>query len=138
MLYLWLKSLHLLFAIAWMSGLFYLPRLLVHARGEQNTPTREKLLDMAARLYRFSNWLMLLALLLGVCMLLVNSAVLAQPWMHGKLFLLFLMIGYQHVSKALLRKMSLGQMRSDTFYRVYNEIPVVLLLGIILLAVFRP
>ena len=138
MLYLWLKSLHLLFAISWMSGLFYLPRLLVHASGESSSEVRQKLFMMARRLYLFSHILMWISLVFGVSMLVVNSAILKEAWMHSKLLLVFFMIGYQHMTKSLLRKMEQGVMRSQNFYRVYNEVPVALLFGIVLLAVFRP
>lgn len=138
MLYLWLKSLHLIFAIAWMSGLFYLPRFLVHSRNESNPETRKKLSMMAWRLYHFSHILMFVALGFGIAMLVVNSETLNQSWMHSKLLIVFLLIGYQHMTKSMLRRMDQNNMRSELFYRIYNEIPVLALVAIVLLAVLRP
>lgn len=138
MLYLWIKSLHLIFAIAWMAGLFYLPRFLVYGAGTLAAPVRSQLILMARRLYTFSNVLMILTLVFGIAMLVLNSTLLQESWIHSKLLLIVMLIGYQHMTKAMLRRMEENKMRSERFYRIYNEVPIVALVAIVLLAVLRP
>ena len=138
---LWVKSLHLLFLISWFAGLFYLPRIFVNLADETAPAATERLLLMARRLYRFMTILAIPALVFGLWLWL-GYGIGRGPgngWMHAKLALVTLAIGYHHACGSLLKKFESGlNKRSDTWYRWFNEVPVILLLLIILLVVMKP
>ncbi len=134
---LWIKSLHLLFVIAWFAGLFYLPRILVNLAMEEDATARARLLLMGRKLYRFMSPLSGLALLFGFWLWLGYG--ISGGWLHAKLVLVVLVIGYHHACGSLLRKFEQGQnTRSHVWYRWFNEIPVLLLLAIVILVVVKP
>ena len=134
---LWIKSLHLLFVISWFAGLFYLPRILVNLAMEQDTAARDRLLLMARKLYRFMFPLSGLALLFGFWLWLGYG--ISGGWLHAKLVLVVLLIGYHHACGSLLHKFEQGKnTRSHVWYRWFNEIPVLLLLAIVILVVVKP
>ena len=135
---LWIKAFHLVFAICWFAALFYLPRLLVNLAETREPAVQERLGDMARRLYRFGSLLMVLSLVFGIWLLLLLPQNLLEGWLHIKLLLIVLLIGYHHICRSYLRKLEAGEGRSPGFYRWFNEIPVIFLLGIVLLAVLRP
>lgn len=138
---LWVKSLHLLFLISWFAGLFYLPRIFVNLADETASAATERLLLMARRLYRFMTILAIPALVFGLWLWL-GYGIGRGPgngWMHAKLALVILAIGYHHACGSLLKKFESGlNKRSDTWYRWFNEVPVILLLLIIVLVVMKP
>jgi len=134
---LWIKSLHLLFVISWFAGLFYLPRILVNLAMEEDTTTRARLLLMARKLYRFMFPLSGLALLFGFWLWLGFG--ISGGWLHAKLVLVVLLIAYHHACGSLLRKFEQSKnTRSHVWFRWFNEIPVLLLLAIVILAVVKP
>ncbi len=134
---LWIKSLHLLFVISWFAGLFYLPRILVNLAMEQDPAARARLLLMARKLYRFMSPLSGLALLFGFWLWLGYG--ISGSWLHAKLVLVVILIGYHHACGSLLRKFEQGKnTRSHVWYRWFNEIPVLLLLAIVILVVVKP
>ncbi|MBX9904323.1 MAG: CopD family protein [Burkholderiales bacterium] len=134
---LWIKSLHLLFVIAWFAGLFYLPRILVNLAMEEDANARARLLLMARKLYRFMFPLSGLALLFGFWLWLGYG--ISGGWLHAKLALVVVLIGYHHACGSLLRKFEQGKnTRSHVWYRWFNEIPVLLLLAIVILVVVKP
>lgn len=134
---LWIKSLHLVFVTAWFAGLFYLPRILVNLAMEENEAARARLLLMARKLYRFMFPLSGLALLFGLWLWLGYG--ISGGWLHAKLVLVVLLIGYHHACGSLLRKFEQGKnTRSHVWYRWFNEIPVLLLLAIVILVVVKP
>lgn len=134
---LWIKSLHLLFVISWFAGLFYLPRILVNLAMEEDTAARARLLLMARKLYRFMGILALPALVFGFWLWLGYG--IGGGWLHAKLVLVVVLTGYHHACGSLLRKFERGQnTRSHVWYRWFNEIPVLLLLAIVILAVVKP
>ena len=139
---LWIKSLHIFFIAAWFAGLFYLPRILVNLAQETDTTSISRLLGMARRLYRFTALLSIPAVLLGVWLLLVSGIGMSGPgsgWLHAKLGLVVLVIGYQHACGSLLRKFELGEnKRSHVWLRWFNEVPTILLLAIVILVVVKP
>ena len=140
---LWVKSLHIVFVTSWFAGLFYLPRIFVNlAMVERtDTATTERLLLMAGKLYRFSGILMIAALVFGVWLWL-GYGIGRGPgngWLHAKLALVVLLIGYHHACGSLLRKFRGGvNARSHTWYRWFNEVPVLGLLAIVILVVVKP
>lgn len=137
MLYLWIKALHIVFIAAWFAGLFYLPRIFVNLAQETNNVATARLLLMARRLYRFTSMLAVPALLLGLWLWLGFG--IQGGWLHAKLALVVLTIGYHHACGSLLRKFEAGvNKRSHTWYRWFNEVPVILLLLIVILVVVKP
>ncbi len=140
---LWVKALHIIFIASWFAGLFYLPRLLVNlaAVPADSHAERERLLLMARRLYRFASLLMVPALGFGLVLWLVYGIGRGpgNVWMHAKLALVVVVIGYHHVCLALLRgfERSLNR-RSERWYRVFNEVSVLLFAAIVVLAVVKP
>src|SRR5690606_32508017 len=133
---LWIKTFHILFVTSWFAGLFYLPRLYVNLAQTEDENTRTCLLGMSARLYRFMTVLAVLALVFGVWLFMGFDLGRGQGWMHAKLFLVVMLLGYHHACGRMLKKFQLNQnTRSHRFYRWFNEIPVILLLLIIALVV---
>ena len=134
---LWIKAFHIVFVASWFAGLFYLPRIFVNLAMETQGPAVERLLLMARKLYRFSGILMTAALLLGVWLWLGFG--ITGHWLHAKLALVVLAIGYHHACGSLLKKFEKGaNVRSDRWYRWFNEVPVVLLTAIVILVVVKP
>jgi putative membrane protein len=125
-MYLWIKAFHIVFIASWFAGLFYLPRIFVNLAQETNPAVLERLLGMGRRLYRFTSMLMIPAGIKG-------------GWLHAKLALVILVIGYHHACGSLLKKFERGaNTRSHKWFRVFNEVPVLLLIGIVILVVVKP
>jgi len=136
-MYLWIKAFHIVFIASWFAGLFYLPRIYVNLAQESNPAVVERLLGMARRLYRFTTILMVPALLLGLWLWLGFG--IKGGWLHAKLALVILVIGYHHACGSLLKKFEHGvNTRSHQWFRVFNEVPVLLLLAIVILVVVKP
>ncbi|MGF6275084.1 putative membrane protein [Massilia sp. UYP11] len=136
-MYLWIKALHIVFIASWFAGLFYLPRIFVNMAQETNPAALERLQGMARRLYRFTTILMVPALLLGLWLAMMIG--MKHGWLHAKLLLVILAIGYHHACGSILKKFERGvNTRSHTWFRWFNEVPVVLLLVIVILATVKP
>jgi len=136
---LWLKSLHLFFVVSWFAGLFYLPRLFVNLAmvPADSTAERERLLLMAGKLYRFMTPLGVLAVALGLWLWLGFGY--SGGWLHAKTALVLLLIGYHAYCGRLLAAFHRGDpTRSHVWFRVFNELPVLVLLAVILLVVLKP
>ncbi|MES2262295.1 MAG: CopD family protein [Pseudomonadota bacterium] len=139
---LWVKAFHIVFIVSWFAGMFYLPRIFVNLAMERESVTTERLLLMARKLYRFMMMLSIPAVLLGIALLWMQyggTGGKVPGWMHAKLFLVVLAIGYSHACGALLKKFERGvNRRSHTWFRWFNEVPVLLLLAIVVLVVVKP
>jgi len=141
--YLWVKAFHIVFVSSWFAGLFYLPRLFVNLAmvPQDSHAERERLLLMSRKLYRFSSLLMLPALLLGFWLWL-GYGIGRGPgsgWMHLKLLLVVGVIGYHHMCRGILRQFEqLANKRSHKWYRVFNEVTVLLFIAIVVLVVVKP
>ena len=134
---LWIKTFHLLFVMSWFAGLFYLPRIFVNLAQEDQPASRTRLLLMARKLYRFMTILAVPALGFGLWLWLAYG--ISGGWLHAKLALVVLLIGYHHACGSLLRKFELGlNTRSHVWYRWFNEVPVLLLLPTLVLVVVKP
>lgn len=138
---LWLKALHVIAVVCWFAGLFYLPRLFVyHAQTEDNAG-RERFKIMERKLYRGIMWpSLVLTVVFGTAMLVLNPHYyLAQGWMHAKLTLAALLVAYHffcgHYLKAFQQDRNL---KSHVFFRVFNELPVLALIAIVILVIVRP
>ena len=138
-MYDWIKALHIVFIASWFAGLFYLPRIFVNLAMETDTAATERLLLMAGKLYRFTSILMVPALLLGLWLWLGYGMGQGSTWMHAKLGLVILVIGYHHACGSLLKKFAKGtSTRSHIWYRWFNEVPVLLMFAIVILVVVKP
>lgn len=134
---LWIKSLHIIFIVSWFAGLFYLPRIFVNLAMETDATSRARLLLMARKLYRFMNMLALPAVVFGVWLWLGYG--FRGGWLHGKLAIALILLGYHHGCGALLRKFENGSnSRSHTWYRWFNEVPAIGLFAAVILAVVKP
>ncbi|WP_437880241.1 protoporphyrinogen oxidase HemJ [Pseudomonas sp. LRF_L74] len=137
---LYVKALHIIAMVCWFAGLFYLPRLFVyHAMSEDNV-SRERFCIMERKLYRgIMTPSMLATIGLGGYLLYLNPYWLQMGWLHIKLLLVAILIGYHHMCGAQMKRFARGENpRSHIFYRWFNEIPVVFLLAIVLLVVVKP
>ncbi len=138
---LWIKSLHVVFVISWFSGLFYLPRIFVNLAEETDAAATERLILMARRLYRFMSLLAAPAVALGLWLWLVDGIGKGpgNNWLHAKLLLVLLAIGYHHACGSMLKKFEHGRnTRSGPWLRWFNEVPVLLLLLIVILVIVKP
>ena len=138
---LWVKAFHILFVTSWFAGLFYLPRIFVNLAMETDAASVKRLLLMARKLFRFMTMLAVPAVVFGLWLFLgygIGRGA-GQGWMHAKLALVLVLIGYHHGCGVLLRKFERGvNTRSHTFYRWFNELPVLVLLAVVILVVVKP
>lgn len=134
---LWVKALHIIFVTSWFAGLFYLPRIYVNLAIEQDPQAHARLILMANKLYRFMQPLMLLALVFGIWLWLGYG--FTGGWLHAKLTLVVLLIGYHHYCGRLLKQFKAQQNRhSHVWFRWFNEIPVLILFAVVILVVIKP
>ena len=141
MLYLWLKALHIVAIVCWFAGLFYLPRLFVYHAMSEDQVSRERFQVMERKLYRgIMMPSMIATLIFGVGMITLNPALFSTGgWLHAKLALVVLLIGYHHLCGVQLKRFARNEnTRSHVFYRWFNEFPVLLLLAIVILVVVKP
>ncbi len=132
-----LKSLHIIFVVSWFAGLFYLPRLFVNHAMVEEAATRERLALMERKLYRFITPIGILAVALGFWLWFGYG--FAGGWLHVKTALVTLLIGYHLYCGVLLRAFAAGRnTRSHVWYRVFNEIPVLILFVVVFLVVLKP
>ncbi len=140
---LWIKALHIVFVASWFAGLFYLPRIFVNLAmvPAESLAERERLLLMARKLYRFMTILAVPALVLGLLLWLYYGIGRGpgNGWMHAKLLVVLLLLGYHHSCGSILRKFEAGQMRrSHVWFRWFNEAPVLMMLAAVCLVVVKP
>lgn len=136
--YIWTKTFHLVFVIAWMASVFYLPRILVNlAEAGEEPAVRARLVLMGRRLYRFGHIMFGLAVLLGAALWLHFGV--SGGWMHAKLLLVVVLFAYYIVSGRWLKGVDAGRaLPSSKALRWFNEVPVVLLIMIIWLVLQKP
>ena len=148
MTYLWIKSFHVLFVIAWMATVFYLPRILVNIAEAGDEPAvRARLVLMGRRLYRFGHHMFGLAFLFGLALWLgwrvfpglLPNVTAPLHWIDAKLGLVALMLAYFIWTGRLLKRSERGgALPSSKTLRVMNELPVFLLLGVIFMVIAKP
>lgn len=140
-LYLWVKSLHVVSIIAWMAGLLYLPRLFVyHAGAAVGSETAETFEVMERRLLRaIMNPAMIATYVFGIWLILLVPDYLSQGWLHGKLALVVGLTVAHMAMAAWRRALAEGRnRRSQRFFRIMNEVPTVLMIGIVILVIGKP
>ena len=138
MAYLWTKTFHIVFVIAWMAAVFYLPRILVNIAEAGDAPAvRERLVLMGRRLYRFGHVMMGLAIVFGLVLWLHFG--IAGGWLHAKLAAVLLVLVFWILSGRWLKRAAAGAaLPSSRTLRMVNEIPVLLLVAIVYLVLAKP
>lgn len=142
-LYHWIKSLHIIAVIAWMAGMLYLPRLFVyHTQVRSGSEVSELFKVMERRLLRFIiNPAMIVAWAAGIWLIIYTNALDPQngKWMHYKLLLLvFMQIVHSMLARYRRHFAKDANKHSAKFYRILNEVPTLLMIGIVILVVVRP
>lgn len=139
--YMWIKALHVIAMIAWMAGLFYLPRLFVyHTRVKQESESAKLFEVMEQKLLRIiMNPAMILTWVFGILLIYLNEPVMTQGWLHHKITFVIILSGFHGFLSATRKKFARGEnTRSEKFYRYINEVPTVCLIIIVILAIVKP
>jgi putative membrane protein len=144
---LWLKAFHLVGVVSWFAALLYLPRLFVYHAQIQG-PERAVIDDavgnarfkvMERKLFMLMTLAAVIAIGLGVSLLAVAPAYLLMHWLQLKLALVLLLVGYHGACFALLQQFAADRnSHSERWFRLFNELPALLLIGIVILAVVKP
>jgi protoporphyrinogen IX oxidase len=136
---LWLKAFHIVFVVTWFAGLFYLPRLFVYHTAAADAIGRERFVVMERRLFALMTLGGALAVAFGICMVVAAPAYLDFAWLRVKLVLVAALVGYHIWCYRLIRDLREGSNRhSQRWYRLFNEVPGLLLIAIVVLAVVKP
>jgi putative membrane protein len=138
---LWLKAFHVIFMVAWFAGIFYLPRLFVNHAETNSIEVAQQLKGMERRLLYFVTPFAIFTLVLGLAMIHAYGSgwFIAAKWLHIKLSLVMLLYVYHGYCFKLVKTFALDKnTRSGRFYRIFNEIPVIILFAIIILAYVKP
>jgi protoporphyrinogen IX oxidase len=139
-LYRFVLAFHIIAVISWMAGILYLIRLFVYHRSESEAVVKARFEVMEYRLYKYiTNPAMIVALVLGIYMLVDNPALMKEPWMHAKLGLVVLLIGVTHYASRIRKQLAAGKLpHTVKFFRIYNELPTLLMICIVMLVILRP
>lgn len=138
---LWIKAFHIISVITWFAALFYLPRLFVYHAMSEDHISRERFKVMERKLYRgIATPSMIATIIFGAWLSHLNWAYYAQSiWYWSKLVLVVILVGYHHACLVYLKQLRDDRcQRSHVFFRWFNEFPVFLLLGIVILVVVKP
>ena len=136
---LWLKAFHVVFVVTWFAGLFYLPRLFVYHVVTVEREGRARFVVMEQRLFFIMSLGALLAVLFGTALIAAAPGYLALGWMRVKLLLVAALVGYHAWCYRLMLAFRRGDGRhTQRWYRLFNEVPGLLLIAIVVLAVVKP
>lgn len=135
---LWIKTFHILFVMAWMAGLFYMPRILVHyVEGKAANEDIRRLVVMANNLWRFSSLMAVLALVPGIVLWLAYD--ITGVWLWIKLALVILLLLYHGQCWLFIQKMnSDAPINSSLFFRIFNESALIIVIPILIMVVLKP
>lgn len=140
--FIWIKALHIISVIAWMAGLLYLPRLFIyHCDAEKGSVQSETFKVMERRLYRaiMNPALVASALFGGLLLANLDMDSWTDGWLHVKLLLVFLLLGVHYMMSRWRKDFeSDANQRPAKFYRIMNEVPTVLMIGIVIFVVVKP
>ena len=138
-LMLWLKAFHVIAVVTWFAGLFYLPRLFVYHADAKDTISIDRFRIMERRLFALMTIGATASVAFGAAMLTAAPIYLTMPWLRIKLLLVLLVIAYHLFCYKLMRDFAVNRnARSARWYRGFNEVPSLLLIAIVLLAVVKP
>ncbi len=136
---LWLKAFHVVFVVTWFAGLFYLPRLFLYHAPATDTVSRERFVVMERRLFGIMTIGMVLAVAFGAAMVFTQPGYLSLGWLRVKLVLVAPLVFHHFWCRRLMRDLERGErVRSQRWYRWFNEVPGILLIAIVILAVVKP
>lgn len=137
--YLWFKAVHVAFMVTWFAGIFYLPRLFIYHSEATDVASVERFQVMERRLYAMMSIGASVTILFGLIMLWLNSGLLMLLWFRLKLLLLAGLIIYHLRCRGWITRLARGERPASTrWLRWFNEIPIILLLGIVGLAIIKP
>ncbi len=138
--YLWVKAFHIIAVVAWFAALFYMPRLFVYHADTADAPGKARFKVMEDKLYRIiMRPAMIATLVFGIGMLALNPGLLGAPWLWLKLLGVVALLAYHHYCGRLVRAFAEdGSPHDARFYRMFNEVPTLLLFGIVILVVVKP
>ena len=138
----WFKALHIIAVMSWMAGMLYLPRLFVyHVDAEKGSDLSETLKIMERRLMRFIiNPAMTVTWIIGLLMLWANwEFIMSGGWMHAKLTLVFILSGVHGMFSKWRKAFERDEnVKSSKFFRIWNEVPTVIMILVVILAVVEP
>jgi putative membrane protein len=136
---LWLKAFHVMAMVTWFAGLFYLPRLFVYHADARDPPGIERFHIMERRLFAIMTVGAVATLVFGIAMLVAFPRYLSMGWLHVKLALVALLIAYHGYCYKLMRDFAQNRnAHTARWYRLFNELPSLFLIGIVALAVVKP
>lgn len=138
---LWVKAFHVIAMVCWFAGLFYLPRLFVYHAQTADQPGRDRFKIMERKLYRgITTPSMIATIILGLWLISYSPAgYMSQGWLHVKLLLVLVLVGYHFYCGRLVRLFRDDENnRGHVFYRWFNEFPVLILVGAVILAMVKP
>jgi len=138
---LWLKALHVSFMVAWFAGIFYLPRLFVNHAESDNQDVIEQLKGMESRLLKFVTPFAVLTVGFGIALIYQYGYqwFVTAKWLHIKIVLVVILLAYHGYCFKLVKDFTCDtNTRSGKFYRLFNEIPVIVLFAVIILAFVKP
>jgi putative membrane protein len=136
---LWLKAFHVIAVVTWFAGLFYLPRLFVYHADTEDSISIERFKVMERRLFGIMTIGAFASVAFGLAMLVTAPAYLAWGWLRIKLLLVLLVIAYHWICYKLMREFAENRnTHSSRWYRGFNEVPSLLLVAIVVLAVVKP
>ena len=138
MSYLAYKALHIIAVVTWFAGLFYLPRLFVYHAMNKDKNTSETFKVMERKLAIMMDIGAFFTIVLGITLLMKNPALMKMAWMHIKLLLVVLLVIYHVFCRIYVKKFRMdANTHSHKFYRLFNELPTVLLVAIVFLVVLK-
>lgn len=136
---LWLKAFHVVFVVTWFAGLFYLPRLFIYHSTATDAAALERFATMERRLFAIMTVGATLAVLFGVSMIVAVPGYAHMNWLRLKLVFVAGLIGYHVWCYALMLELKEGKMhRSQRWLKIFNEVPALFLIAIVILAVVKP
>ena len=137
---LWIKAFHIMAVVTWFAGLFYLPRLFVYHAMSDDEISQERFKIMERKLYRgITTPSMIAVIALGLWLVYLTPGYLQMGWLHAKLTLVAILVVYHLYCGHLVKQFRDNRnQRSHRFYRVFNEFPVFILIGAVILAVVKP
>jgi putative membrane protein len=139
-MYQWVLAFHIIAVICWFAALFYLPRLFVYHAMSEDKISIERFKVMQRKLYRgIANPSMIATIIFGLWLVTLVPAYLNEIWFQLKAGLVLLLIGYHHMCLSHMKR--LAEDRNDkthVYFRVFNEVPVLILVGIVILVVVKP
>ena len=140
MLYLWVKSFHLIFVIAWMAGLLILPRYkLPQLTSKPGEPLFETMKSASAKLRKIIlTPSIILVWVLGISLIVINPAIMSGGWLHAKLLLVLLLSGLHGFFVAIGKKIDRGEDVPAKRLKMLNEVPFILLIIIVILVIVKP